>query len=446
MREEPAKAPFRWVILGGVALLLLVPVGIWGAIVVPRQSEHTRLDAELAIALEDFREQRYVRLLLRGEVIEGNAYEAQIAALPPVGALPSQAFEGLGASLREGTALDADILAAVEHYQEPLEVYRRAVQRGWSWADFDPAADIPEFLEHLRASQLLIAAATLREPSECLATLADVIRLGQDRAAGRALVPLMIHHAVVRMLLQPTLRCLVAGDAEARAQAARELEILASHPAPTGYVLEAETLFAGAMFSEVLQDTPAFPTNGAELEAWLSASEMLEAWELRMGTPSDNRHIGHDYPADFAAMDSWQRGLVASGNDTLAIAMPALSRYLERDAGTRAAIRALRTVAFVMGHLASLPTEPPEWLADADQLDPQTGAPFEWVSQADGVLLRSFGRDRVPDGETEDNDIELLIPASAFARPEAVPRALTEETTPDPEPSAPLLDGVADGP
>ncbi|MCZ7684697.1 MAG: hypothetical protein M5U28_40355 [Sandaracinaceae bacterium] len=274
--------------------------------------------------------------MLRGEPIEGNALEAQLEAMGGFRGLETAGFEGLGALLASGGEPPPELRALARENAEAIARYRASAQRTFAWGDAHPEAGLagpaPDWLPHVRAGRVVLLSALGRSPRECLEIGADVLRLGQDRAAGTGLVPLMILAAHAADVLALTGRCLREADGEALASAARELAILARHPAPAGTALESEALFLGVALRDEERLSPSFPTDSLGWERWVQSWDRLEAWELLMGEPASLRALGADYPDDIDLVERRQRDLADRNNDVIAIGMPDYARFLRRDA------------------------------------------------------------------------------------------------------------------
>lgn len=409
MTSDARRASVRGIIAGVVALAVLVPIGIGVVLVVPRRAKTERLSRAQETALRELHASRFDRPVLRGAPIEGNAVDAQARALTAFQTLDDASlFEGLGDALRDGRAPPPRILAVIERERAALAAYRAAARRSHARSVFDPRAPAPSVMGHLRASRLLLAQARVSEPAECLAILTDTLRLAQDRVAGQPLVPLMVLHAIARDALPVGAGCLARADASTLAAATRELAILARHPAPTASAFAAEAVFVGALYQDMVGEAPTIPYTPAGVGAWWQAGDALEAWERSLPAPL-RRDLGADYPRDIVRWEAHERATVAMGNPLSAGSE--LSRYLWRDAGTRAIVRMLGAAARI---LAAPSRARPPLLDDPALSDPITGAPFTWTPTPEGARLSSPGPDRAlgPDaqGETDDLALELVLP------------------------------------
>ena len=416
MKEAPPRHALRWALLGLLVIVLLCPLGVWAGVVVPREAAAERLERQRLDALADFRAQRWERPVLRGTARRQNAAEAEARALARVSEPPGEVFDGFRDSLVRGEPSPA-LLAAAHENEEALEALREASLGAWAWAEYDPETVDPDFLSEMQALRLLMALASERPPAACLRTLTDTLRIGQDRTAGQPLIPLMILYVVVSDAAWPILRCLLDADRATRLEAARELRTLAANPAPTGHVIEAETLFIATGFSATIRDIPAFPTSAETLRAWTQAGEMVDAWELRMRPAAEDRRVGERYPEDIAEMERWAADL-ARQNDTLSIAVPSYERYLRRDATTRGVIRMLWAAARLLAEAEALPGEAPAWLSEPEHVEPLTGEAFAFEATDEAVTLTTLGPNGVREGEEEEtDDLVLELPASAFGAP-----------------------------
>ncbi|MCB9596664.1 MAG: hypothetical protein H6719_28325 [Sandaracinaceae bacterium] len=389
MKPNPSRA--RGIgVAAAVVTLGLAAVGAWLVVALPRRARCAEQRATLERAITDFHAQRWERPVLRGEPVDGNAFDAQVEAMDgPLAELEEAPFDDLARVLGGDPRPRPELRALVDRHADALARYRASTRRAWSWGDYpvEDGADAQEIplIAHLRASHLLAAQAHFAEPAECVEIATDLLRLGQDRAAGRSLVPLMVRSAAVEDVSTLLPFCLWRGDADVRAQAARELGVLVAHPVPTGYTLEVEALTAGAMFSELLAPLDHLPTDGATFDVWWSATDALDAWELLAGDPASRRAFGADYPRDLADYAAWQSRVAASANPWVMASTPAFERFLRRDAATRTRMRMLWAMARIVAG------EPEAILAEPELFDVQTGRPLERSPEPNRFELRGQG-------------------------------------------------------
>ncbi len=422
-REQPGRGARRWIAVGCAALLVLAPLAVWLLAFAPRSARRARLEARLEEGLRAYRAQRWERPVLRGEPIEGNALEAQLEAMGGFRGLETAGFEGLGALLASGGEPPPELRGLASENAEAIARYRASTQRTFAWGDAHPEAGLagpsPDWLPHVRAGRVVLLSALGRSPRECLEIAADVLRLGQDRAAGTGLVPLMILAAHAEDVLALAGRCLREADGEALASAARELALLARHPAPTGTAMESEALFLGVALRDEERLSPSLPTDSLGWERWVRSWERLEAWDLLMGEPASLRAIGADYPDDIDRVERRQRDLADRDNDVIAIGMPDYARFLRRDAATRAIVRLLLAAARLRLAHDAPPDAAPALLSDPELVDPTTGRPFAWTREEDGGTLASRSTGALARGE--------LAVRLTWAPESSVPDLLAEE-------------------
>lgn len=410
-----ADGPRRWPLMVVAMVLLIGSAALlpWLLVVRPRRA---RVDANrraLDASVAAFHGRRWTRPVLRGAPVEGNAFERQARAARPFAvasddALDEALVEALDAALEGGEPSPA-ILAAIARHEAALATYRASAQAGWSWGDYPVerglAAQEIELGPHLRASRLLAIQASRAPADTCVSIATDLIRLGQDRAAGRSLVAVMIHHVTAGYAARALPRCLVAADDATRARAIRELTILVEHPLPTGHALEVEGLGAGAMSLELLRPLASLPHDGPSLEAWWTSADVLEVWETLAGDLDARRAMGERYPEGIDAYEAWERRLAASANPLLAITAPAIGRYLRRDAVTRTRLRMLLAMARLLAG------EPASILEEARLQDPLAGAPMTLEARDGARALVAVGEDRT--AGTAD-DLRLRLDPSGF--------------------------------
>lgn len=385
----------------GVLLVSIVLAG-WLGVVTPRRARYASQLRVLEAQIADFHEQRWERPVLRGEPVDGNAFERLEAAVVPFRALHEDPSVVAPVAGRDASAA---LRARLEHHALDLERYRAASQAAWSFGDYPVerglAAEEIEYVPHRRARELLAARASLAGPGECVSIATDLVRTSQDLAAGRSLVGGMMLGVDVELVAAFLPRCLIAADADTRARAARELGILAEHPAPIGYAMEIEALSAGAMSAHLLRPLGRLPTDGEAWEVWWTATDVLDAWDVLARDAADRRRIGERYPADIADLQAWERGLASSGNPLLGLLAPSLHPYLRHDAATVTRVRMLLAMARLLAG------EPPSILREPALFDAVTGRPIASRETEAGLELESPGHDgRLGD----ENDLSLLVP------------------------------------
>lgn len=394
----------RWVLGVGASGVLLASIvlGAWLGVVTPRRARYASQLRVLEAQIADFHEQRWERPVLRGEPVEGNAFERLEAAVAPFRGLREDPSVVAPVAGRDASAA---LRALLEHHARDLDAYRAASQAAWSFGDYPVERGLNaqeiEYVPHRRARELLAARAALSAPDECVSIATDIVRTSQDLAAGRSLVGGMMLGVDVELVAALLPRCLIAADAATRARAVRELGILAEHPAPIGYAMEIEALSAGAMSAHLLRPLGRLPTDGAAWEAWWTATDVLDAWEILARDAADRRRIGERYPADIADLRAWEHGLASSTNPLLGLLAPSLHPFLRHDAATVTRVRMLLAMARL------LTGEPPSILREPALHDAVTGRPIASRETEAGLELESPGHDgRLGD----DNDLFLLVP------------------------------------
>ncbi len=378
-------------------------MGVWLGVFAPRSTRRARLEQRFVLALHDYQRQRWERPVLRGVPIEGNALDAQVEAMRDLPPIDASYFEDLHALLARSSAPPPELAALLARSEPALARYRASTQRTWAWRDAHPERGLAglgdDWLPHVRAGRLLLVSALGRTPGECLAICADVLRLAQDRAAGTGLVPLMILAAHAEDVLVLGARCIGEADRAALEEAARELAMLAAHPAPTGSALEVEALVMGA----ALRDAMGSGSSLAPSDSWIDRAryswDTLEAWELLMGEPASRRTIGDDYPADIDRMRRWQADIAARDNALIDMAATDYARFLARDAVTRAIVRLLLIAARVRLAHDAPPDAAPALLADPELLDPTSGHPFTWAREGPQATIASRTSGALQHGE-----------------------------------------------
>ena len=367
------------VALGILAVIALGLVGVWFGVVAPRETRRSELEAKLSRALAARSDERWERPVLRGEPIDGNAYDAEQDAARPFASLDEALFATMPLALSRGEPTEAQ-REAITANREALAQLRRGTQRTWSWGDesIEQAAlhDLPDYMPRMRGAKLLLLSALDQQPGECLALTADSLRVMQDASAGGGMLPLIMLSSLAQDALAVGGRCLREADPQALEQAAHDFGILAQNPPDTGEAMEYERLYLGVVFREEAKLIPSYPTDSLTWERFRRGSDLLDAWALAMGDPAEARTYGRDYPADIERAGAQHDEVEARENDLLSI--PNFAAYLHLDASTRAITRMLWAGARLRLAHAETSAARPALLDERVLLDPTTGEPFVW--------------------------------------------------------------------
>jgi hypothetical protein len=304
----------------------------------------------------------WVRPVLRGEPIEGNAAEALSKAI-------ADATPALDEAKRDAPDLwftfgpplvDAPPEArALATRLAPIFDSARRTRVRWAPCPVDRCLllrenDLREGVLLLRAAKIALAA-TGTDAGRCLTVAADVMRTAQDSMAGRAFTHRMVASTIINVAYQRAQACAGEATVEARARAAGDFARLARDWPPLAPSLRFERLFAASSVLIGLRAEQADPSflPGAAFAVSLAAAEhFLDAAER--GLPEDGRPTGID------------------GVDDL-------------DLGVRRLALGESELRATVGLLAVEMAGPD---APADVADPFSGRPFERRTDPDGA--RSF--------------------------------------------------------
>ncbi len=382
-----------------VVVPLLAVVAWYGLWELPARREAARLTAELDARSLEVSTRGWSRPVLRGNPVAGNA-AAEAERLARAIEVPRglRLDDALANDAPPSRRLRALLVAAGPRLQALAESTRHPVaQLGDPLLDPSQSAT-PDSAAHLRAVRLLLLYGRQKPAGPCLRFAADAIRLAQDQVSGGGILRVAISSAEIGSAVTVALVCARSASSDELARAARELEILALHPAPMGDALEAEALFAAGLLRAEIIVRPKWPrfTGSAVERARANPFKWLSAWKQVLADATVLGSLdGEHYPA---ALDELAR-LGAAERDSDNPLTPALIAelrpHVERDAEAQAKLRALTIV------LHALAEARPPRLAD-----PFTGEPLRFDASRGVVRAYSVGPNRRDDrGAITSDDV-----------------------------------------
>jgi hypothetical protein len=325
--------------------------------------------------------EEWVRPVLRGDPVDGNAAEALAQALvdaaPVLEAARRDRPDLYFAPRPEGSAPEVRALAT---RVRPIFESARRTRVRWPATPVDQCLfmrqdRLDDDLTLGRAAKVVLAAAGT-DAGACLAAAADVIRTAQDSMAGRALTHRVAAGMVIGLACDRAQRCAALATAAERARAADAFARLVREWPPIGPTLRFERLFSASGHLTALRSSrgdPSFVPGVTFVVGLTSAAHFLAVAER--GAPEDGRPaawVDTADPRDFG-----------------------LLRYASGEAEVRAMVGLLAVELAGNG--------PP-----ADVLDPFTGAPYQRRTREDGTRsLWSVGADgrSAPDEPDRGDDV-----------------------------------------
>ena len=419
----------RAVVLGILASLLLAVVGALAFHVLRLQRLYHRRDAlaaKLDEQIKDYRTHwrgpgRYAPPVLRGVAVDGNAMAVQWPAAKAMG-LP-QLPEGLKASFELCQRPDARVITLADTHAAALRTFRSAASRATSRSEPEierGLADVPiaPVQLHLRAVDLLLVRASLSPPEECLALCTDAVRLGQQLVPGEGLVGAMIAAVDIEHAAPVITGCARTASNEQLATTAKELVSLAEHAPALGESFEIESLLGGVSMRQLTGGRTWIPTSGGEVESLFTLEIVLGAWDELARDPAQYRAIRADaYPAAVGVWTAEATRLRTSTNPLLGMGTVAFDKYLYRDMGAQALLRALAIMVDGLSRRdeqGAIPKDPSPLLKDKALADPFDGNPLHWEIDATGAMrVWSVGKDTADQRGAPGSDDVVVSSACA---------------------------------
>ena len=426
------------------ALAAIVLAALFAASTIYRRHFAARADAlgaSIARQSSAYQSRRWYRPVLRGDAVDGNAGDAQRAALAKLEPLVPQIVAALGDWSPSGGVVEPPVAAITfaRNHDPELAELRAGTQRRWAW---DPRRiraalrdRIPTDGTPLMVGRLLAARAMGSGAAECFQIAADVIRLGQDAAAGTGRDPLLAGWRSASDAEAVILHCAGrASVAELRA-GARELAILARHPVSMGEALEFEALAEAASLRYAVRragDAPLVPQGGA-VDNLMIAPAADEAARSMLAATSTVRAVRPErYPASVGGLRALRARFARSPNRFLQSSAAIYDAEVSADQGGAASLRATAVVLDALATWRATGTFPSTASARQDRalVDPFTGTALHQRASLPGgaltgtahvspprggLVVWSVGPNGRDDGATGD-DIScaaLLTPASS---------------------------------
>jgi hypothetical protein len=439
--------------LGKVAtvllLLALAVTGFAGYSEMRFRQLSDALDAEIAT----YKRQRWDRPSLRGAAGEGNASSEAVATLDDFTGITSEQRDALAAHAYYGSPLAAPDLALLDQHKQRIAKLRSATLNSWAMNEMTlergDVAGPPSYPLVMDAVLLALADGARVSADECLLACADVIRLGQDLVPGAPIEAASVSMRITSVASPMIARCAAQANPDALYRAAREFQVLAMHPPPTGGSIEVADLMAKVelrALAELLPDD----SGDSPFTRLRRRPALLDAWAY-FDNPARWRELSADrYPQ---ALETWlkeHQWRARSGMRLVARATSDIDGWLLDDMRGQALVRAqavgLATLA-ERTRRKRMPREPIN-LDDPALRDPFNGQPLKWRMSADAaeLTLWSIGEDRRDDkGSTEwtpqaPRDVVAYFKLRSLEPPEPTKRTPKRRATPNAaEPAAASL-------
>lgn len=189
------------------------------------------LERETVPRARSVSQERWLRPVLRGRGVEGNAWPAIVATSTRAAAhFPRTASEAVTQALETGQAVPIEWTAVLDAARTDLARLRETTQFTGSWnpaviqTELSPPPAMATTV--VRAQRGMLVAAVSSSSADCLALCADVVRISQDFSAGLGLIGMAIEGTNARLAASVALRCAQNADRETRARAGVEFTAL----------------------------------------------------------------------------------------------------------------------------------------------------------------------------------------------------------------------------
>lgn len=386
-------------------LLVLVLAGYSAYTEYKFRSLSEDLDSEIAT----YKRQHWERPVLRGQPGEGNAaFEAQ-QALQGFTGIAEQERDALAAQLFYGNApLPAAQVALVDKHIEMIAKLRAATQLGWAMTELPvergEAMPLPQYPLVIDAALLALGHAARSSADDCLVIGADVVRMGQDLIPGATLEAASISTRITSLAAPVIARCASEASTDAILRAARELNLMATHAAPTGGGVELADMLAQVQLRHMCE-LPA-PEGDSTFMRLRRRPALFEAWTHFLG-PTRWRELTPDkYPA---ALETWQHEHEWRSRSELALVADVTAHvqtWLYEDMRGQALLRTLSVGVATLAERSRRGRTPrePVTLNEPALVDPYNGQALKWRITQDGTELSiwSVGEDRRDDKGSSD--------------------------------------------
>lgn len=363
------------------------------------------LDAEIAT----YKRQRWDRPVLRGAAAEGNAAAAALTALRGFSGLTPEQRDVLASHLYFGEALSAPHLALLDQHETRIAALHAATQLAWSMTEIaieqGESATAPPYPLVMDAVLLALSDGARGDPDGCLASSADMLRLGQDLVPGAPLEAASLSARITSVAAPLITRCASRAEPETLARTARELHVMATQPPPIGGNIELADLLAKVQVRELAR---LFPEQGDDgpLARLSGRPRLLEALAYFDKPARWREHSADRYPQTFETWLKEQEWRARAELPVVPDATAHVDGWLLDDMRGQALLRALTVGLATVTERARrkrLPDEPVS-LKEPALRDPFNARPLKWRVAQDGgeLAIWSVGEDRRDDKGSSD--------------------------------------------
>jgi hypothetical protein len=286
---RPSRFVRGLVVVAAVTMAVVaVPLVFHVVVHLPYDRRAARLRREMEARSARYRHEYgevapYRRPVLRGKVLPGNAADAAMAAAAPLRTTDPWSFVTDEESIvfESGRPPPSERLQRLaQRHAGMLDALRRATQRGWSFVDLDDRRTIDQACFALsNACALLIVQALDAPPGECLAIIADALRLAQDMENGCPL-----YRCTGSGVFKMAARCAERAAPEEIQRAAGELERLARDVPPWNRREELQRLLAAQLYDETYGLHRWLPTDAEGWQQLDSREPLLNEWAAALHT------------------------------------------------------------------------------------------------------------------------------------------------------------------
>lgn len=370
---------------------------------------HRALSEAVGSHVAAYQRQRWKRPVLRGTSVEGNAATEAQKALNGFKQLTEAERDGLAAAAYYGREPDPSLAQLLDGQAYRINSLRGAASRSWAMTTLDPEEPLnpppPDYPRFIDAMLVVLADASRLQPDACLPEACDAIRLGQDLVPGAPLEAASISMRVTSLAAPVIARCARGASYAALLNAARELHVMASNPAPSFGGIELADLQMLVRLRELSAVWPP-PAGENPVKRLHQRPILLEAFK-HFDKPARWRSISPtDYPQ---ALSSWLEEQEWRDRSEVPLVREAsgdVTGFLFDDMRGQALLRILTVGMATLAERANrgrLPREPVS-LQDPALVDPFNGRALSFRVASDGgeLAIWSVGEDRRDDkGTTE---------------------------------------------
>jgi hypothetical protein len=366
--------------------------------------KHRELSDAVSAHIATYQRQRWVRPVLRGASVDGNAAAEAQKALNGFKRMSDEARDQLAAVVFYGNALTADQKVWVDEQAYRIAQLRAATSRAWSVTALDPDEPQnpppPDYVEVVDAMLFVLADASRLPPDACLPAASDVVRLGQDLVPGAPLEAASVSMRITSLAARVIARCTRGASYAALIGAARELHVMASNPPPAFGGIELADIQTLVQIRDMSAVWPP-PAGESPLTRLRRRPVLIEAFK-HFDKPGRWRAVSSaQYPK---ALETWIEEQEWRDRSDLPLVREAsgdVSGFLFDDMRGQALLRVLTVGVATLAERVNrdrLPREPIN-LKDPALADPFNGRPLLWRVATDGgeLTIWSVGEDRRDD-------------------------------------------------